>query len=64
MVVCRPNPPTDHLQEYPVVIVEVLREGTRRVDLSEKRDAYFTVPSLKVLSFAESESRSVLVYRR
>lgn len=64
MVVCRPNPPTDHFQEHPVVIVEVLSEGTRRIDLSEKRDAYFTIPSLKVLIFAESESHSVLVYRR
>ncbi len=63
-VVCQPNPPSDHFQEHPVVIVEVLSDSTRRVDLSEKRDAYSTIPSLKVLIFAESEARSVLVYRR
>lgn len=64
LVVCHPNPPTDHFQDRPVVVIEVLSEPTRRADLGEKRDAYLTIPSLKVLVLAESETPSVIVYRR
>jgi Uma2 family endonuclease len=64
MVVCHPNPLTDHFQDQPVVIIEVLSDSTRRADLGEKRDAYLTMPSLKALIFAESEKPSVTVYRR
>lgn len=63
MVVCRPNPEGDHFQDEPVVIVEVLSDSTRRADLVEKRDAYFTLPSLKVLVFVEPDAPDVLVYR-
>jgi Uma2 family endonuclease len=64
MVVCRPNPATDHFQDHPVVIIEVLSESTRRTDLGEKRDAYLVIPSLKALLFVESESPAVTLYRR
>jgi Uma2 family endonuclease len=63
MVVCRPNPESDHFQDEPVVIVEVLSDSTRRADLVEKRDACFTLPSLKVLVFIEPDAQEVLVYR-
>jgi hypothetical protein len=58
------NPPTDHFQDQPVVIIEVLSDSTRRTDLGEKRDAYLTIPSLKVLILAESETPAVIVQRR
>ncbi len=64
MVVCQPNPDEDHFQDQPVVVVEVLSESLRRTDLGEKRDAYLSLPSLKVLLIVESESRGVVVYRR
>jgi Uma2 family endonuclease len=64
LVVCHPNPPTDHFQDRPVVIIEVLSDSTRRTDLGEKRDAYLTIPSLKVLIFVESETPAVTVHRR
>jgi Uma2 family endonuclease len=64
LVVCLPNPPTDHFQDRPVVIVEVLSDSTRRTDLGEKRDAYLSIPSLKVVIFAESEKPAVVVHRR
>ena len=63
MVVCRPNPEADHFQDEPVVIVEVLSDSTRRADLVEKRDAYFTLPSMKVLVFVEPDAPEALVYR-
>jgi Uma2 family endonuclease len=64
MVVCAPNPPDDHFQDHPVVVVEVISESTRRTDLGEKRDAYLTIPSLKVLMFVEPDSIRVTLHRR
>jgi Uma2 family endonuclease len=64
LVVCHPNPPTDHFQDHPVFIIEVLSDSTRRADLGEKRDAYLTIPTLKVLMFVEPESPSVIAHRR
>ena len=64
MVVCQSNPDTDHYQTQPVVIIEVLSDSTRRADLGEKRDAYLTIASLKVLLFVESDTPSVTLYRR
>ncbi len=64
MVVCDSRSGTDHFQDRPVVIIEILSDSTRRADLGEKRDAYLTISSLKVLLFVESESPSVLAYRR
>lgn len=63
-VVCRPNPPADSFQDDPVVIVEVLSNSTRRLDLGEKRDAYLTIPSLQVYILVEQESALAIVYRR
>lgn len=64
LVVCHPNPSTDHFQDQPVVLIEVLGDSTRRTDLGEKRDAYLTISSLKVLIFVESETPAVIVHRR
>lgn len=64
MVVCRLNSDTDHFQDHPVLIVEVLSDSTRRADLTEKRDAYMTMSSLKVLIFVEPDEALVLIYRR
>lgn len=64
MVVCQSNPSTDHFQDCPVIIIEVLSDSTRRADLGEKRDAYLTIPTLKVLLFVEPEKPSVTLHRR
>lgn len=63
MVVCQPNSASDHFQDQPVVIIEVLSDSTRRADLVEKRDAYFIIPSLKVLIFVEPDSPFVTLHR-
>lgn len=63
-VVCRPNPGSDHFQEHPVLVIEVLSESTRRTDMGEKKDAYLAVPSLKVLLLVESDRPRVIAYRR
>lgn len=64
MVVCQSNPDTDHFQNLPVVIIEVLSDSTRRTDLGEKRDAYRTISSLKVLIFVDADSPTVTLHRR
>ncbi len=64
MVVCQSNPDTDHFQNQPVVIIEVLSDSTRRTDIGEKCHAYLTIPSLKVLLFVEPDSPSVTLHRR
>lgn len=64
MVVCESNAGDSHFQDSPVVIVEVLSESTARYDRFEKRDAYFTLPSLKVLILVEQNLPSVAVHRR
>ena len=64
MVVCKSNPSTDHFQDQPVVVIEVLSDSTRRADLGEKRDAYLMLPSLKVLIFVEQGKPSVSLHRR
>ena len=64
MVVCPTNPDTDHFQNQPVVIIEVLSDSIRRTDLGEKRDAYLTMPSLKTLVFVGTETASVTLHRR
>lgn len=63
-VVCDQNPLTDTFQDQPVLIVEVLSESTRRLDNGEKRDAYFTIPSLKHYILLEQDAAVAVVYQR
>ncbi|MCX6875571.1 MAG: Uma2 family endonuclease [Verrucomicrobia bacterium] len=64
MVVCHPNPRSDHFQDHPVVVIEVLSDSTRRIDQGEKYDTYLRIPSLRVLLLVESEELAVTVHRR
>jgi Uma2 family endonuclease len=63
-VICRQNPPTDSYQDEPVLLVEVLSRSTRRLDEGEKKDAYLTIPSLKVYVLIEQDTAAVMVFRR
>jgi len=63
-VVGQPNPQDDTYQDNPVVICEVLSRSTRRIDEVEKKDAYLTIPSLRVYALVEQETARVVVYRR
>jgi len=64
MVVCSPNPRSDHFQDHPVVVIEIMSDSTRRIDHGEKCDTYLRIPSLMVLLLAESEAVAVTVHRR
>jgi Uma2 family endonuclease len=63
-VVCEPNSPMDSFHDRPVVIFEVLSRSTRRIDEGEKKDAYLTIPSLRVYALVEQETAAVVVFRR
>jgi Uma2 family endonuclease len=63
-VVCDPNPPQDTYQDAPVAIVEVLSRDTRRTDEGEKKDAYWTIPSLTTYLLVEQDIAAVVVHRR
>ncbi len=43
---------------------EVLSNRTRRIDASEKKDAYLTIPTLDLYLLIEPEFAGVTVYRR
>jgi Uma2 family endonuclease len=64
MVVCDSNADDESYQDNPVVIFEVLSRRTRRIDEGEKKDAYLTIPSLKVYVLVEQEIARVVAHRR
>lgn len=64
MVVCQSNREEDAFQDAPSVVIEVLSSRTRRTDESEKKDAYFTIPSLRVYLLVEQNQALVVALRR
>lgn len=63
-VTCQQAPPDQMFLEYPVVIVEVVSESTRRTDEQEKRSAYLSIPSLCACVLLEQSRASAAVWRR
>jgi Uma2 family endonuclease len=63
-VVCRPNPPDDTFHDEPVVVVEVLSASTRRIDETEKREAYLSIGTLSAYVLVESSHVAAVVFRR
>jgi Uma2 family endonuclease len=64
MVVCDSLGDDEAYQDKPVVVVEVLSESTRRVDMGEKREAYRAVATLRVILIVDPERPHVTVDRR
>lgn len=63
-VVCDENPDTDHFQDSPTLIFEVLSQSTRRLDQGEKRQGYQSIPSLQSYLLIEQDEPLVVHYRR
>ena len=63
-VICRPNPLSDHFQDYPVLIFEVVSDSTRRIDEVEKRAAYLAIPTLAAYVLIEQDRPADTVWRR
>ncbi len=64
MVICEPNAAGETFQDRPVILAEVISQSTRRTDESEKREAYFSIPSLDAYLLIESTSPRVVVHDR
>jgi len=62
-VVCESNPPTDHYQDKPVILIEVLSPSSQRIDMTEKRDAYLTIPTLAAYLIIDPDKPQVTVHR-
>jgi len=54
----------DTFQGNPVVIIEVLSPSTRRTDQTEKKDAYFSIPSLDTYVLLEQDTERAIVHHR
>ena len=63
-VVCRLNPQDELYQDAPVLVLEVLSDSTRRLDLGEKMEAYLTIASLDLYLVVEPTAPTVIVFRR
>lgn len=63
-VVCEANAPDEVFQDRPVVVVEVLSDSTRRIDMGEKLEAYLGLPSLAVYLLVETVVPAVVAFRR
>ena len=64
MVACGPTDDEALFLDQPVVVVEVLSLSTYRNDIGEKRDAYLTIPSLKVYLTVDPSKPLVKADRR
>jgi Uma2 family endonuclease len=63
-VLCGPHDGKITSVDDPVVIFEVLSEGTVKDDLTRKRLAYKTIPSLEVIVYVSSDRARIDLVRR
>ncbi len=64
MVVCERGPFKSVYLNNPTVIVEATSDSTRRTDVQEKREAYLTIPTLRVYLLLEQDTPAAVVWRR
>jgi len=65
MVVCdRQDLESDYYKTQPVIIVEVLSPGTRRIDKTLKRQAYLSLESLQEYALVEQDKAEIEVFTR
>jgi Uma2 family endonuclease len=63
-VICRSGGPDESFQDEATVVFEVLSRATRRIDETEKKDAYLQIPTLEAYVMLEQESVAVQIFRR
>ncbi|MFT4926051.1 MAG: Uma2 family endonuclease [Phenylobacterium sp.] len=65
MVICQPDEADTKLVKHsPTVIVEVLSPSTRRTDVTIKKSAYLSLPSLQEYVVIEQDKCEIQVFRR
>ena len=63
-LVCESNGPTESFQDRPVLLVEVLSNSTRAIDLDEKLEAYLTIETLQWYILLEQHKPLAIIMRR
>lgn len=64
LVVCRPLPPTATVADDPVVVFEVLSEGSSQTDLIDKNREYRATPSIQRYVVLQQAHRAAIVFVR
>jgi Uma2 family endonuclease len=64
VLTCDADDQEDYHLKHPCLIVEVLSEGTERIDRREKLLAYTALPSLREYLLVAQDRRQVELYRR
>ncbi|GBF05430.1 hypothetical protein DAERI_040190 [Deinococcus aerius] len=64
VVVCEPHEDLKQAETRPCLIVEILSESTRQVDMTYKAHDYLSLPSLQGYLLVDSEERAAELYRR
>ncbi|HKM64021.1 MAG TPA: Uma2 family endonuclease [Acidisphaera sp.] len=64
LVSCSPGPRNDTVIEHPVVVFEVISEGTARTDRFDKLRAYFATPSIQRYVIVEQTSAAATLFVR
>jgi Uma2 family endonuclease len=63
-IVCIPHNDLKTAENNPCLLVEILSQSTRQVDLSFKAKDYLSLPSLQAYLLIDSESQGAELYRR
>ena len=63
-VACTQDPSKAVYHDEPVVLVEVTSDSSHRTDALEKRDAYETIPTLRVYILLDQDKPEAIVWRR
>ena len=63
-VVCQPVPPTATIAENPVVVFEVVSEGSSSTDLIDKNREYRATPSIQRYAILQQDRVAAVVFAR
>ncbi|MEF2279702.1 Uma2 family endonuclease [Deinococcus sp. YIM 134068] len=64
VVVCKPHEDLREAENHPCLIVEILSQSTRQVDMTYKAQDYLSLHSLRGYLLVDSEDRAAEFYRR
>jgi len=64
IVVCRPDSPTANVADDPVVVFEVLSEGSSETDLIDKNREYRATPSIQRYAVLQQTHTAAIVFAR
>jgi Uma2 family endonuclease len=64
VVTCDPRDTGGYFLRFPKLVIEVLSESTERLDRTEKRENYQTLPSLEEYVLVSQDQPEVTIFRR